>query len=616
MTDSLQIGEWQVLPSARLITRGGRQLKLSPRAMDVLVYLSSRPGEVISIDELLTSLWPRTVRSPNAVAKVMTELRQALHHDSDLQLLETVPKRGYRLHASPLEHTEYGQGARTASQDDAMTDVCIICIGEHSAVVVPNASAASRSGAAYLEQQIHREIEAEARQIASATVSWTRARANLAERGLRVALHADYSISTMVEQTTSGISASLTLLPQRDDWPAHRQRFNGSTEASVELIDQVVRSAIDTLTILLDDDHRKSMHEWGTRNTAAYVALREAIPLYTTWNLRMIEKAELLLRRAIDLDPKFSPAYRWLSGAHYSFALLGGVAKRRESVRLAQQRLLNQARNQGIDIDVVRELEQDLMLISVATPTDAEIYWHTELEKDPTSVHALRRYAELLLAARLIDESERYLQRAMELSPAEDRDSLEIDEVNLSQARGQFELSVKLIKRNLERFPDHSMHLYAMVSALAKLGRFVEAQRYLDRLETISSGWAFLARQNLLALRGDLRQGSNLIGLFFADRRANNANRGITSFMIGDVDAGLRYWRQIEPQYLPDLWQFMPAHEQRWPPHVMADPRYQALLDELGFGRQWQAWMRERAIELTPVTGIEVTTPAPAIRSA
>jgi hypothetical protein len=80
--------------------------------------------------------------------------------------------------------------------------------------------------------------------------------------------------------------------------------------------------------------------------------------------------------------------------------------------------------------------------------------------------------------------------------------------------------------------------------------------------------------------------------------------------MMGDVDAGLRYWRDIEPEHLPPLWQDIPGFEQYWPRHVMEDPRYQALLDELGIGRRWQSWMRERAIELTPVTGIEVTTPA------
>lgn len=84
--------------SACALMRGQPRLKLSPRAMDVLVHLSGRAGEVISAEELLASLSPQTVKLPNAVAKVMTELRRVLDEaEPGTRLQETVPKRGYRL---------------------------------------------------------------------------------------------------------------------------------------------------------------------------------------------------------------------------------------------------------------------------------------------------------------------------------------------------------------------------------------------------------------------------------------------------------------------------------------------------------------------------------------
>jgi len=353
------------------------------------------------------------------------------------------------------------------------------------------------------------------------------------------------------------------------------------------------------------------MHEWGTRNASAYRALREALPLIKNWTSKTMQQAEQLLHQAIAADPQLALAYQWLSGVHHSYSLLSSNAEKKEAVRLAQQRLLRQARRERIDPRIIRDLDRHLSLISVATPADAEAYWHQELEWDATNVHSLRRYAELLLGARLFDESERYLRRAMQLTSAEELDWLALDEAPLAEARGEIELAVRLMKRNLERIPDHTMHLYTLVRGLAKLGRYPEAERYYDRLESIDAGWAFLARQHMLALRGDLRPGSNLLGEFFSHRRANNANRGITSFMMGDIEAGLRYWRDVEPRFLPTLWHYTPGIERYWPAQVTGDPRYQALLEELGIGRSWQARMRERAIELTPVTGIEVTTPVP-----
>jgi hypothetical protein len=144
---------------------------------------------------------------------------------------------------------------------------------------------------------------------------------------------------------------------------------------------------------------------------------------------------------------------------------------------------------------------------------------------------------------------------------------------------------------------------------LARLGRYAEAEFYLSRLVGTDPGWAFFARMTLMVLRSDVRLGSNELAHAFADPLANNANRGYICFILGDVEAGVHYWREIEPGFLPMLWLLNVLNEKMfWAPSVVADERYQALLDELGFGRRWRAHMRAMVGELAPITGIEVTT--------
>ena len=130
-------------------------------------------------------------------------------------------------------------------------------------------------------------------------------------------------------------------------------------------------------------------------------------------------------------------------------------------------------------------------------------------------------------------------------------------------------------------------------------------------MDATDAAWAFYARLTLKAMRGDIRAGGNELAHAFADPHATNTTRGIISFILGDVEAGVRYWREIEPGFLPLLWQFNSGNEWFWAPGVVEDPRYQTLLDELGFGRRWRAYMREKVAELTPITDIEVTTPPP-----
>ena len=79
---------------------GGRE-KLDPKVMDVLLLLAQNAGHVVPREDLLGRLWPNVVVSDDALTRCVYELRRQLslaggdeHYKS---MLETLPKRGYRL---------------------------------------------------------------------------------------------------------------------------------------------------------------------------------------------------------------------------------------------------------------------------------------------------------------------------------------------------------------------------------------------------------------------------------------------------------------------------------------------------------------------------------------
>jgi DNA-binding winged helix-turn-helix (wHTH) protein/tetratricopeptide (TPR) repeat protein len=66
--------------------------------MELLVFLARHSGEVVSKDELLNGVWGTEAVSESALTRSMTELRQALGDlVSEPTIIETIPKRGYRL---------------------------------------------------------------------------------------------------------------------------------------------------------------------------------------------------------------------------------------------------------------------------------------------------------------------------------------------------------------------------------------------------------------------------------------------------------------------------------------------------------------------------------------
>lgn len=99
--DPVQIGEWLADPRDDSITRGGERVKLEPRTMRLLMRLVQSPGAVVSLDDLLGSVWSGVVVGSASVYQSMSQLRRLLGDTDDPpRYIETVARKGYRLIAT------------------------------------------------------------------------------------------------------------------------------------------------------------------------------------------------------------------------------------------------------------------------------------------------------------------------------------------------------------------------------------------------------------------------------------------------------------------------------------------------------------------------------------
>jgi DNA-binding response OmpR family regulator len=94
----LEVGDL-VLDTARQdARRGDRQLPLTRKEFGVLEYLMTRPGHVVSAEELLDHVWDENADPFTQTVRVTVgTLRRKLTVDGEEPLLETVIGRGYRL---------------------------------------------------------------------------------------------------------------------------------------------------------------------------------------------------------------------------------------------------------------------------------------------------------------------------------------------------------------------------------------------------------------------------------------------------------------------------------------------------------------------------------------
>ena len=92
------VGEWLVEPTLNRLTNGGETLQLELKAMDVLVFLATRAGELVAKTELLDAVWETEFVSDNTLTRRIAQLRDALGDDArNPRYIETITKRGYRL---------------------------------------------------------------------------------------------------------------------------------------------------------------------------------------------------------------------------------------------------------------------------------------------------------------------------------------------------------------------------------------------------------------------------------------------------------------------------------------------------------------------------------------
>jgi predicted ATPase/DNA-binding winged helix-turn-helix (wHTH) protein len=86
-------GPFELQPDQRRLLKDGATTSLRPRALDLLVALVERVGYLVTKDELLDQVWPKTVVDEGALHVQVSALRKVLGSDA----ITTVSGRGYQF---------------------------------------------------------------------------------------------------------------------------------------------------------------------------------------------------------------------------------------------------------------------------------------------------------------------------------------------------------------------------------------------------------------------------------------------------------------------------------------------------------------------------------------
>jgi DNA-binding winged helix-turn-helix (wHTH) protein len=104
---TLRFGDFVMDSKARRLARGDKDVRLSPKAFDLLCLLLARRPDVLSKDELLLAIWPDAHVIEANLNVVVAEIRRALGDDRHApRYIRTVHAVGYAFCGQAVELDE------------------------------------------------------------------------------------------------------------------------------------------------------------------------------------------------------------------------------------------------------------------------------------------------------------------------------------------------------------------------------------------------------------------------------------------------------------------------------------------------------------------------------
>jgi len=97
----VSFGPFRLLPTQFLLLEGDKPVPLGSRALEILIALLERRGELVSKQDLMARVWPNVFVEPANLTVHMSALRRALRDGRDgNRFIVNIPGRGYCFVAS------------------------------------------------------------------------------------------------------------------------------------------------------------------------------------------------------------------------------------------------------------------------------------------------------------------------------------------------------------------------------------------------------------------------------------------------------------------------------------------------------------------------------------
>jgi serine/threonine-protein kinase len=469
---------------------GGRE-RLDLKVAGVLIALQARIGEVVSREELLASVWPGLVVTDDVLRRCIYQLRNHLGRtggDPDCKsLLETLPKRGYLLHAGSAGGTgAAGTPPRARRRWLAAAALAVGVVAAAawlasgrdagdgrpstamaSIAVLPFDDLSDAQDQQYFADGLAEEILnllaqlPELRVIARTSSFSFQGRDDLDIPEIGRRLGVTHILEGSVRRSGGRVRVTAQLVRSRDGSHVWSRAYDRNAADVLDMQRDIAASVARTLEIrFAQPAGRAGIRAVDPAAHEQYLLARFLSSRRSTGDLAMAQEH---LERAVAVDPGHAQAWALLSGIRY--------------IRIFEDGEDPEAALEAMRIAVGRALA---------------------LAPESGEVHA--RAVQFYDATGDFERAAEHWQRARALAP----NNMLVISFTGSHRRGDFAEALRQSRRVVELDPVNAVSRYNLAAMLMINGRYDEASREIQRVRQLNPGSGSVEElaAELLVLRG------------------------------------------------------------------------------------------------------------------
>jgi len=362
--NGFKFGEYTVYPLEGRLVSADKERRLTPRAMDVLVYLAERAPAVVERDSLLQDLWGGRAQSDEPLNKVISELRRALEDDAARPAyIQTITKRGYQVlvATTPLEADEpiRKPPARLLLATGIVAVVAFVLFvfvgrgmdevagtGNPTIAVLPFVDMSEAGDQEYFSDGISEELlnlltRSPDLNVISRTSAFSYKNKDISIPVVARELGASHVLEGSVRKSGAQIRITAQLIDARRDTHIWSETYDRTLDDIFMVQDEIAAEVVEQLEINLREDAPSV----DATNSEAYALVLQARYLHRQSTPDALAKSIELFNKAVEIDPEYAAAWAGMALEYMSQADQA-LLPFEESYKLARE-----AANRALSLD-------------------------------------------------------------------------------------------------------------------------------------------------------------------------------------------------------------------------------------------------------------------------